>query len=107
VSKSKSSTTSSARERARALPWVAIAQTLVAIGARWRAMSQKDRARLGRLLRESRGWPGKLSRKQRAELRALLAKLDLRGVGDELLALRRRRTRGRRSRRRSRRRARA
>ena len=84
--------------RARALPWVAIVQALVAVGRRWRALSEKDRARLAELLRSSGGRPGKLSAKERKELRALVVKLDLKGMGRDLLALRRGR-RGRRSRR--------
>jgi hypothetical protein len=71
----------------RALPWVAILQGGVAIGRRWRALSAKDRARLAHLLRDSRGSVGNLSVRQRLELRALVRKLDLRGLGGELLPL--------------------
>ncbi|HTU78823.1 MAG TPA: hypothetical protein VMF09_08710 [Solirubrobacteraceae bacterium] len=87
-------------ERVRALPWVAIAQVAVVLGRRWRALSAKDRARLGRLARDSQGRPSNLSAKQRAELRALIGKLDLAGVGRELLAPGRRGGGRRRSRRR-------
>jgi hypothetical protein len=99
VSKHKPSNAGSARERVRALPWVAIAQFLVAVGRRWRALSQKDRARLRSLLRDSGGRPGNLSDKQRSELRKLVGKLELKGIGGELLALKRG-GRGRRARRR-------
>lgn len=84
----------------RALPWVALAQVGVAIARRWRTLSGKERARLTRLARASRGRPGNLSAKERAELRALVHKLDLRGIAGELYALTRRG--GRRGRRRSR-----
>ncbi|HTC71378.1 MAG TPA: hypothetical protein VK655_00720 [Solirubrobacteraceae bacterium] len=92
---------SSKLDRLRALPWVAMAQVGVVIARRWRALSAKDRARLTRLARASRGRPGNLTTKERAELRWLLRKLDLRGIAAELYALtrrrggRRRRSRGR------------
>jgi hypothetical protein len=85
----------------RALPWVALAQAGVAIARRWRSLSTKDRARLTRLARESRGRPGNLGPKERAELRALVARLELRGIAGELLSLVRP-GRGRRGRRRAR-----
>jgi hypothetical protein len=86
-------------DRVRALPWVAVAQAVVAIGRRWRALSAKERARLTYLARESRGRPGNLSIRERLELRKLVGKLDLKGMGRELLPLaRRRRGRCRRSR---------
>jgi hypothetical protein len=88
-------------ERLRALPWVALLQGAVVIARRWRAMSAKDRARLARLARDSRGRRGNLSVKQRAELGALVGKLELTSLGRELLGLARggsRRRRGRRGR---------
>jgi transposase len=83
-------------DRLRALPWVVFAQVGVVIARRWRALSAKDRARLARLARASRGRPGNLSAKERAELRSLLRKLDLRAIAAELFALTRRRGRRRR-----------
>jgi hypothetical protein len=77
-------------DRLQALPWVAIVQAGVAVGRRWRALSTKDRARLTRLLRDSRGSVGNLSVRQRIELRSLVRKLDLRGLRRELLPLARR-----------------
>jgi hypothetical protein len=75
-------------ERLRALPWTAILQGGVVVGRRWTALPAKDRERLTELLRESRGRLGNLSEKQRSELRKLAGKLDLKGMGGELLALR-------------------
>lgn len=83
----------------KALPWAALLRATVVIGRRWRALSQRDRARLARLLRDSGGRPGKLRPKERRELRGLVAKLDLKGMGRELLGLAgARRRRGRRGR---------
>jgi hypothetical protein len=88
-------------DRLRAFPWVALAQVGLVVGRRWRALSDKDRARLTRLARASRGRPGNLSVKERVELRSLLRKLDLKGIAAELYALtRHRRQRQRRRRRR-------
>jgi hypothetical protein len=86
-------------DRLRAVPWVAIAQVGVVVARRWRTLSSKDRARLTRLARASRGRPGNLSAKERIELRSLLRKLDLRGIAAELYALTRHRRRRRRRRR--------
>jgi transposase len=97
----RSAQTRSKLDRLRALPWVALAQVSVAIVRRWRALSDKERARLTRLARASRGRPGNLSLKERAELRSLVRKLELRGIAGELYALTRR-GRGRRGRRRAR-----
>jgi hypothetical protein len=86
----------SARERLRALPWAGMAQAGVVVGRRVADLSAKDRARLGRLLRESRGWPGRLAPKERAELRKLLGKLDPKAISRELVPLVRGRTKRRR-----------
>jgi len=80
------------------MPWAALLQASVVIGSRWWALSESDRARIGRLLRESRGWPANLSAKERKELRKLVVKYDLKGAGSELLLLAR--TRGARRKRR-------
>jgi hypothetical protein len=89
----------STRERVRALPWAALLQAGFVIGKRWRALSERDRARLSRLVRDSRGRLGNLSVKERIELRKLAGKLDLKGMGGELATLLRS-GRGRRKRRR-------
>jgi hypothetical protein len=77
----------SAKSRLRALPWAALVQGGVVVGRRVADLSAKDRARLARLLRESRGWPGRLAPKDRAELRKLLGKLDPKALSRELLPL--------------------
>ncbi len=83
--------------KAKDLPWALLLQGGALASARWKSLSEKDRARLTRLLRESGGRVGRLSSKQRAELRELLGKLDLKGLGGDLLPLvRRGRGRGKR-----------
>jgi hypothetical protein len=73
--------------RARNLPWAVLLQAGTVAGSHWRSLSAKDRARLTGLLRESGGRVGHLSPKQRAELRELIGKLDLKGLGGDLLPL--------------------
>jgi hypothetical protein len=75
-------------ERTRNLPWAALLQVGMVLRSRWRQLSEKDRARLLRLLRDSRGRLANLSGKERDELRRLAGKADLRGMGRELLAAR-------------------
>jgi len=74
-------------DRVKGLPWLVLLQAGVVLGKRWSALSGKDRARLARLVRQSRGRVGNLSDKERVELRRLSRKLDLRGAGRELLPL--------------------
>jgi hypothetical protein len=74
------------RSRLKAVPWAALLQALIAAGERWRRLPEKDRVRLTRLLRESRGRLGHLSSKEREELGKLVRKLDLKGFGRDVLA---------------------
>jgi hypothetical protein len=74
-------------DRVKALPWLTVLQVGVLVSRRWNALSQKDRARLAQLVRQSRGRVGNLSVKERYELRKLASKLDVGGVGRELVAL--------------------
>jgi hypothetical protein len=77
--------------RLKALPWAALAQAVLAIGERWRSLSERDRERLAHLLRERlrvrKGRLGELSSKERDELRKLIRKLDLKGMGRDVFPL--------------------
>ena len=73
-------------------------QASVVVGRRWTALSKKDRERLTRLLRESRGRLDNLSSRERTELRRLVGKLDINRMGRELLPVLRAGRRGRRRR---------
>jgi hypothetical protein len=86
-----------ASEHVRELPWEQIAQVLIILARRWRSLSEQDRARLRRLVRDSQGRVGNLSTRQRLQLRRLLRKLDLEGLAGEIAPLARAsRSRGRR-----------
>lgn len=95
--KRKSQSPKSKASRLKALPWAALLQAGIAVGRRWRALSERDRARLTNLVRESRGRFSNLSSKERRELRKLAGKLDVKGMGSELRALLYGKRRGRRS----------
>ncbi len=75
-------------ERAKALPWAAALQVVVVLGRRWKSLSANERERLKGLLAASGGRLNRLSDKERKELRKLAGKLDLKGMGRDLLALR-------------------
>ncbi|HEY7836091.1 MAG TPA: hypothetical protein VIB59_01415 [Solirubrobacteraceae bacterium] len=81
-------------QRLKAIPWATLLQGGVVVGSRWRRLSAKERERLRALVRRSRGRVDNLSVKERKELRKLAGKLDLKGMGKELLALRAVRRRG-------------
>jgi hypothetical protein len=70
-----------------AVPWVVLLRGGALLGQRWTALSAKERAQLAQLVRDSRGRVSNLSVKQRVELRKLARKLDLKGMGHELLPL--------------------
>ena len=75
-------------DRVKDLPWLMMLQAGVVVGRRWSALSERERAQLTRILRDSRGRRGNLSVKQRYELRRLARKLDLKGAGRELMLIR-------------------
>jgi hypothetical protein len=75
-------------DRVKALPWAALLQGAMVAVDRWRRLSERDRARFTRLLRQSRGRLSTLSARERKELRRLSQKLDIKGAGRQLLLLR-------------------
>jgi FixJ family two-component response regulator len=87
---------STLERRVRAIPWGTLAQGVVIVGARWVALSAKERARLVELARASRGRVSNLSARERRELRKLVHRLDVRGMSRDLTVL----ARSRRARRR-------
>ncbi|MFI4984970.1 MAG: hypothetical protein ACHQAV_03165 [Solirubrobacterales bacterium] len=70
-----------------AVPWAVLLRGGAIVGKRWTALSAKERAQVAQLVRESRGRVSNLSAKQRTELRKLARRLDLKGMGRELLPL--------------------
>jgi hypothetical protein len=87
MAKRKTQSSNSKTARVKALPWAALLRVGFAVGKRWRSLSERDRARLSELVRQSRGRLHNLSSGERRELRKLARKLDLRGMGEELRGL--------------------
>jgi hypothetical protein len=77
----------SPRARARAIAWPLLLNAGLVVGRRLAEVPAQDRARIVVLIRRSHGWPGNLAAKERTELRKLLLKLDLMGMGRELLPI--------------------
>ncbi len=85
----RSSKVKSTGSRLKALPWAALLQAGAAFGKRWRGLSERDRTRLTQLTRErlrlQHGRLGNTSAREREELRKLVGKLDVKGMGREML----------------------
>jgi hypothetical protein len=90
------SSESKLKRRVKVVPWAVLLQGGVILGRRWAALSAKERERLTRLVRKSGGRVSNLSVKERLELRKLARKLDVKGMGRELLPLVRGKRRGKR-----------
>jgi len=73
--------------RATGLSWPTLLEVALLARGRWRALSRRDRARLAVLLARSRGWPGNLSALERAEIWALLVRMDLRTLAADVAGL--------------------
>jgi hypothetical protein len=71
--------------RSRVLPWVLLYELASIAGSEWRGLSAAERARLTRLLGKSRGWPSNLTRRERAEVKRIVTKLDLHRVAREIV----------------------
>ena len=73
------------RSRLRAIPWMLVLQGAIVARERWHVLSEKERTRMVRLVRDSRGRPDRMSKAEREELRRLVAKLDVTTAGRDLL----------------------
>jgi hypothetical protein len=71
--------------RSRVLPWVLLYELASIAGAEWRGLSAAERAKLTRLLSKSRGWPSNLTRRERAEVKRIITKVDLHRVARDIV----------------------
>ena len=62
--------------RVRAVPWSIVFQLAMTARKHWKRLEPKERARLAELLKKSQGLPNRLSAKERADVRELVAKLE-------------------------------
>jgi hypothetical protein len=81
----------------KAVPWLLLLEGVTTARHHWQRLTPEERAHLQRLVVASRGRPGHLGTRDRLELRRLAKKLDLPGLGRDLVPLAgRARRRGRR-----------
>ncbi len=76
--------------RVRAVPWSIVFQLAMAARKHWKNLEPKDRARLAELLKKSQGRPNRLSAKERADVRQLVAKLEPREFARSIVPIGRR-----------------
>ncbi|HEX4109303.1 MAG TPA: hypothetical protein VHX88_14295 [Solirubrobacteraceae bacterium] len=76
--------------RTRALPWAVMLSAAVVARDHWLTLEEKDRARMLELMRDSRGWPGNLTSREREELSHIARQIDLLGMGRDVAFSRRR-----------------
>ena len=60
-------------------------EVAVVTRAHWENLSDSERTRLAGIIKRSRGRPDKLSKRDRDDLRKLVGKLDLQGLGRDLV----------------------
>jgi hypothetical protein len=73
--------------RVRTLPWLLLVEGAMAVREHWMRLTPAERTQVGELLRKSRGRPGNLSPRERADLKRLGRKLDPAGLGRRLAPL--------------------
>lgn len=78
----------------RAVPWALALELAVAARDHWGKLTPGERAHLQSLVKKFKGRPANLTPRDRKDLRRILAKMDLPGMGRSLLP-RVRRPRGR------------
>ena len=76
-----------ARLPIKGAPWLLVIHCALAARDHWGALEPADRAELARLLRTTRGRPSNLTVREKSELRRLVGKLDLPGLGKDLMPL--------------------
>ena len=78
--------------RMRALPWMLLYELATVVHAQWQDLPAGDRDKLTRLATKSRGLPTNLTARERAEVKRILGKVDLRHVARQVVpkALKRR-----------------
>lgn len=69
----------------RGVPWLVVIQAAMAAREHWGVLTLRERTELARLLRSTRGRASNLTAHEKAELRRLVGRLDLPGLGKDLL----------------------
>ncbi|MEA2298438.1 MAG: hypothetical protein QOF77_1374 [Solirubrobacteraceae bacterium] len=71
--------------RLRPTPWLLLYEVATVAHGVWRDLPSGDRQKLSRLAMKSRGLPANLTARERAEVKRILAKIDLKTVAREVL----------------------
>ena len=69
----------------KGVPWLVVIQAAMAAREHWGVLTPRERTELARLLKSTRGRTANLTAKEKAELRRLVGRLDLPGLGKDLL----------------------
>ena len=70
--------------RFRAVPWLLVLAAIQVLYDHWQRLEQTDRARVTRILRDSRGLPHRMSPKERSELVDIARRFDHIALGRDL-----------------------
>lgn len=62
--------------RVRSVPWIIVFELAVTLRKHWKRLTPPERAQLGKLVKKSQGLPNRLTARERAEVRRLVAKLE-------------------------------
>ncbi len=60
----------------RGVPWLMVLQLAVAAREHWHRLAPRERARLGAIVKKSKGRPANLTAGERQELKRIVAKLE-------------------------------
>jgi hypothetical protein len=71
--------------RLRPAPWWILFELVTAAHAEWRGLSPVDRDKLTRLAVKSRGLPANLTARERADIKRILSKIDVKRVAKEMV----------------------
>lgn len=82
--------------RVRTMPWLMVLELAYTLRKHWKRLEPADRTKLADLLKKSQGRPNKLTAKERAEVRGLVAKLEPGQIARSVVPIGRRAARGRR-----------
>jgi hypothetical protein len=71
--------------RVRPLPWWLLYELVTVAHAEWRELSAADRDRLTRIVVKSRGIPTNLTARERADVKRILSKVDLKRLARQMV----------------------
>ncbi len=69
----------------RGVPWMLVLEGAFIAREHWQHLTSDERDRLRDLIRRSKGRPANLAMHERDEVRQLVAKLDVPGIGREMI----------------------